>query len=82
MRDRALARQLLNLALTVLFPIFDVFRLADVQRSAGVDECADGVVEPGGDELLFVLWRSTGFGRGDEAGAYPDACGAVSAEAK
>lgn len=72
----ALASELLDLVLPVFFPVVDVWVVADAERTAGKDDCADVVVPAGGaDGFLVDLWCA-GLLAEDEARSDPHTGGA------
>lgn len=60
-RDDALAGELFDVSLSVLLPVGDVWVVADSERSAGEDYCADVIVEAGGLDGVLVGFRGAGF---------------------
>ena len=72
----ALACELLDLVLPVLFPVGHVWVVADTERSSGEDDCADVVVLAGGADGFLVGLGRTSLLRKDEARSDPDTSGA------
>lgn len=59
--DVALGGELLDLALSVLLPVLDVWVLAHSQRTAGKDDGANVVVKAGGSDGFLVGLGGSGF---------------------
>jgi len=70
--NNTLARKLLDLRSAVLLPVFDICVIADTERSASKDDCADiVVVASSADSLLVSLWRTSLISQ-DKAGTDPN----------
>jgi hypothetical protein len=70
-RQYALAGELLDLARPVLFPVCNVWVVADTERSAREDDCADVVVPASSSDGLLVSLGSASLLRQNEASADP-----------
>ena len=71
----ASAGEILDFLLSVLFPVLDVWVLANAQWATSEDDCPDVVVEAGSLNCFLVCFRCACLVTEDKASANPDGIG-------